>query len=89
MAHELTRTGAPAILLSIVRDLVLRKGLRPLIVALRSGELLEDFLEWAPVLDMELVRQSRIPEAGFLELLVDSLALSARRQCWSTRLVGM
>ena len=52
VSHELSRTGAPAILLKIIEDLTRRRGVRGLTLALNGGERLEDFLEWAPVVDM-------------------------------------
>ena len=72
-SHELTRTGAPAILLRIVQELAGRKGLRTLVVAAKGGELLEDFCEWSATLDLSLARGAGIPDAEFLELMRASL----------------
>jgi glycosyltransferase involved in cell wall biosynthesis len=69
VSHELTRTGAPAILLRIVQDLVARRGLRTLVLAVKGGELLEDFCEWSDTVDLSLVRSAGIADAVFMEQL--------------------
>ncbi len=72
-SHELSRTGAPAILLRIVQELAGRRGLRTLVVAAKGGELLEDFCEWSATLDLSLARGAGIPDAEFMKLMRSSL----------------
>jgi glycosyltransferase involved in cell wall biosynthesis len=78
VAHELTRTGAPAILLRIVRDLVERRGLRTLVLAIDGGELLEDFREWSSTVDLSYVRSVGITDADFLRRLSTTFAAHQR-----------
>lgn len=74
ISHELTRTGAPAILLRIVQDLTSRRGLRTMVLAARGGELLEDFCEWTATVDVGLARNAGISEATFLARICASLS---------------
>ncbi len=69
ISHELTRTGAPMILLRIVQELVVRRGLRTLVLAMAGGELLEEFCEWSAVVDMSLIRAADVTDAGFVASL--------------------
>ena len=78
VSHELSRTGAPAILLKIIEDLTRRRGVRGLTLALRGGERLEEFLEWAPVVDMAAIRAAGVSDAAFLSDLVGAFSPSAR-----------
>jgi glycosyltransferase involved in cell wall biosynthesis len=82
VSHELTRSGAPAILLSIVKDLVARRGLRTLVLAVRGGDLLEDFCEWSAVVDLTLARMADVNDATFMASLRASFG-----EHWRPRLV--
>lgn len=72
VSHELTRTGAPAILLKLVEHLVARKGLQTLLLSAQSGALLDDFCEWTRVIDLAALRSGKIPIESFLNMLMMS-----------------
>jgi len=78
ISHELSRTGAPAILLKIIEDLACRRGVRGLTLALNGGARMEEFLEWAPVVDMAAIRAAGVSDAAFLGDLVGAFSPSAR-----------
>ncbi|MBV8359407.1 MAG: glycosyltransferase, partial [Deltaproteobacteria bacterium] len=72
VSHELTRTGAPAILLKIVEHLAGRKGLQILLLSAQGGTLFDDFCEWTRVIDLAAVRSSKISNELFLKMLMMS-----------------
>ena len=80
VSHDLTRTGAPLILLRIVQDLVARRGLRTLVLAVQGGELLEDFCEWSAVVDLSRARAAGVPESVFMASLRGALGERGRPQ---------
>ena len=82
VSHDLTRTGAPLILLRIVQELVARRGFRTLVLAVQGGDLLEDFCEWSAVVDLAHARSAGISEAALLASLQASLG-----ERWRHRLV--
>ena len=74
VSHDLTRTGAPLILLAILQHLVQRHGLRVLVLASRGGELLEDFCEWADTIELALARRAGTTEEDFIRAIRAALA---------------
>ncbi|MFI4889118.1 MAG: glycosyltransferase family 4 protein [Steroidobacterales bacterium] len=78
VSHELSRTGAPAILLRIVQHLVARLALRTLVVAVQGGELLEDFCEWSDTVDLSLTPMAGVTTAGFMASLRASFSERCR-----------
>ncbi len=66
VSHELTRTGAPLILLALVKAFVERLGLGCLVITQRGGVLLEAFREWAPVIDLSVVQEAGVPQDVFV-----------------------
>jgi glycosyltransferase involved in cell wall biosynthesis len=78
VSHELTHTGAPLILLKIVEQLVARLNLSVLVLSDRGGELLDDFVEWSPVLVLDAARKAGIPARQFLKEILASFATKPR-----------
>ncbi len=78
VSHELTRTGAPLILLALLREFVQRMGLNCLVFTQQGGILLEAFREWAPVIDLSVVREAKIAPDKFLLSCLTALHGNAR-----------
>ncbi len=78
VSHELTRTGAPLILLALIREFVGRLGLGCLVITQRGGVLLEAFREWAPVIDLTMVRDPALKQEQFLLSCVQAFEGPAR-----------
>ena len=66
VSHEASRTGAPLILLNIVRHLAQRHGFECFVLTMRSGPLLTEFHRFAHVADLELVSDKTAFVEGLL-----------------------
>jgi glycosyltransferase involved in cell wall biosynthesis len=78
VSHELSRTGAPAILLRIVQHLVERRGLTTLVLTVQGGELLEDFCEYSETVNLSLARMAGVDAAKFMASIVASFGEPGR-----------
>ena len=78
VSHEMTRTGAPLILLKIVEQLVARLNLSVLVLSERGGELIDDFVEWAPVLVLDAASKAGISGRQFVKAILASFSTKPR-----------
>lgn len=74
VTHEATNTGAPRILLKILQHLTARCNLHAIVLAAAGGALLENFREWASVIDLSAIPRDVAAPADFLALVTMALA---------------
>ena len=74
VSHDFTLTGAPRILLRITEHLAKRRHLNLIVLTPRGGPLLEEFCEWASVLDMSSAADGQISPQEFLTRIGSSLS---------------
>ena len=72
VAHELSVTGAPRILLRIAEHLAKRRDFRLIVLAAKGGGLLDAFCEWASVLDLSSLPGGEVTPDDFLTLISTS-----------------